>query len=497
MGSIHEKILRTITSHRMFAGGERVAVAVSGGPDSVALLVLLCQLATRFSLTLLVAHYNHQLRGEESDGDEQFVLQLSEKLGLKCIVGSENVHQLAVTSHRNEEAVARECRYQFLKGLSRSEQVEKVALGHTANDQAETFLMRLFRGAGMRGLGSIHPMREGYFVRPLLEITREEVEDFLEEGHLAWRQDSTNRDLRRTRNRIRHELLPLLAENYNSAIVQRLAHTAAQCREEESFLAGIAQDWFEQFHLRVERSEGFGDSVALPTPPLTQLGSPIRRRVIRLAVEAVKGNLLGIDEDHVASIQRLIDVGQSGDLLDLPSGIRVERVFERLHFFSEDPAGRPEYEVVLPVPGSVQIPYRGLVWTSRLIDRAMWRAEEHKEFACGTGNRAGEDGQLPTTACFDYSKISLCLNPAGSGKLIVRNLQPGDRYQPRGSGHVVKVHDLLSACQIAARERTRWPLLIAGDDVVWARGCAESECVAVADSSRQILMITEEHQRGE
>ncbi|MBZ5537129.1 MAG: tRNA lysidine(34) synthetase TilS [Acidobacteriia bacterium] len=497
MGSILEKIQRTIAFHQMFAGGERVAVAVSGGPDSLALLILLSQLAPRFTLTLLVAHFNHQLRGEESDGDEQFVLQLSTKLGLKCVVGSENVHQLAMKNHRNEEAVARGCRYRFLRGLSVSERIEKVALGHTADDQAETFLMRLIRGAGTRGLGAIHPVVGGYFVRPLLEVTRQEVERFLEGEQMTWREDSTNQDLRRTRNRIRHELLPLLAEKYNPRIVERLVHTTAQCRQDESLLAGIAEDWFEQFQSRIGRAEGSGNSLALPVRQLALLDPSIRRRVIRLAVESIKGNLLGIDEDHVDSVQRLIHEGQSGDLLDLPSGLRVERVFEKLHFFSEDPARHPVYEVMLPVPGSVQIPYRDLVWTSRLMDRATWLSEEHKEVDRGTGRRKREDPRLSTTACFDYSKISLCLNPAGSGKLTVRNVQPGDRYQPRGSVHMVKVHDLLYARQVAARERTRWPLLIAGDDIVWARGCAESESVAVADTSHQILMITEERERGE
>jgi tRNA(Ile)-lysidine synthase len=323
------------------------------------------------------------------------------------------------------------------------------------------------------------------------------VERFLKEEHLAWREDSTNRDLRRTRNRVRHELLPLLAEKFNPMIVERLSHTAGQCRQDESFLAGMAWDWFEQFQMRVERSENTGNSLALPTLPLTQLASPIRRRVIRLAVESIKGNLLRIDESHVDSIQRLVDEGLSGDSLDLPSGVRVERVFERLHFFSEDSALRPDYEVVLSVPGSVQIPYRGLVWSSRLMDRAAWLSEDHKGVGGEIHDRTGNGNRFSTTAYFDYSKISLCLNPVGSGKLLVRNLQPGDRYQPRGSAHVVKVHDLLYAHQIAARERTRWPLLIAGDDIVWARGCAESECVAVVDTSRQILMITEEHERGE
>jgi tRNA(Ile)-lysidine synthase len=496
MGSIHEKILRTIASHRMFAGGERVAVAVSGGPDSVALLILLHRLATRFSLTLLVAHFNHQLRGEESDGDEQFVLQLSTKLGLKCVVGSENVHQLAIRKHRNEEAVARECRYRFLKNLSSSEQVEKVALGHTANDQAETFLMRLIRGAGTRGLGSIHPTMGEYFVRPLLEVTRDDVKRFLEEEHYAWREDSSNQDVRRTRNRLRQELLPLLAEKYNPAIVKRLAHTAAQCRQDENFLAGIARDWFERFQLRAETAGDFGGSLALPIRQLTQLPSPIRGRVIRLSVESIKGNLLQIDEGHVDSIQRLVDGGQSGDVLELPSGLRVERVFDRLHFFSEGSIRRLEYELVLPIPGSVHIPHWGLVWSSRLMDRAVWLSEERKEVARAIGPRKEEDSRFSTTACFDYSKISLCLNPAGSGKLMVRNLKPGDRYQPRGSAHVVKVHDLLYARQVAARERSRWPLLIAGDEIVWARGCAESEGAAVADASLQILMITEEHERG-
>ncbi len=497
MDSLYETILRTIASHRMFTGGERVAVAVSGGPDSMALLILLHRLSARFSLSLLVAHFNHQLRGTESEGDEQFVRDVSLKLGLNCVVGTENVHRLALEKHRNEEAVARECRYHFLKNLSVSEHIGRVALGHTANDQAETLLMRLIRGTGTRGLGSIHPVVDDYFVRPLLDVTRTQVERFLSSLNIAWREDSTNLDRRRSRNRIRHELLPLLSEKYNPLIVRQLARTAAQSRLDERFLSRIATAWFDQIPL----TEGSGSDpekcVTLPISELADLDAAIRTRVIRLAIERTKGNLKRIDGEHVESIQRLVDAGQSGDSVNLPLGLHVERVFEKLRFSCGQPEQCPDYEVVLPVPGSVEIPYGGLRWASRLIERGAGSNEGLEPSALESGDSPGKDRHPARVASFDYGEISLCLNLDRSGKLKVRNVRPGDRYQPLGSERPVKVHELLCARRIAASERRRWPLLMAGDEILWARGFAESQKVAVTGRSRQILMIAEEPESGE
>lgn len=489
----------------MFESGDRVAVAVSGGPDSLALLLLLERLASRFSLNLSVAHFNHRLRGEESDGDEQFVREICHKRGLGCVVESADVRAISNSKRINEEAAARECRYQFLRSLARSHHISKVALGHTANDQTETFLMRLIRGAGMHGLASIHPVVDGYFVRPLLDVTREEVEQFLHEKNQAWHEDSSNADRHRTRNRIRHELLPQLAEKYNPAIIRQLAHTAAQCRLDDNFLAQRAQSVFEELRRSVDQREGYcGDrqeckSLSLPIDRLMQLEPAIRTRVLRFAIQAVAANLLKIDESHVNAIQRLCEEGQSGASLDLPRQLRVERVFSCLNFYvsSDKPDRALEYELTLPVPGSVKLPYRALTWRSRLMEREAWLHEKAKKNFGESDKNVRRNQHRVEWACFDYSKIALQLNFNSPGQLKVRNVRPGDHYHPRGRAHEVKVYDLLFERCVAASQRKGWPLLIAGHQILWARGCEENRNVTATSESSQILVVDEVERHGE
>lgn len=503
MSTLYEKILRTIQAHHMFCAGDRVAVAVSGGPDSLALLHLLQRLAPKFSLRLQIAHFNHRLRGAESEGDEQFVREVAERLGLAFFRESAGVRDIAKSKRRNEEATARECRYRFFKQLLDSRRTDKVALGHTANDQAETFLMRLMRGAGTRGLAGIYPVMGGQFVRPLLDATRGEIEQFLRQENLVWREDASNADFERTRNRIRHKLLPELMKNYNPEIVRQLAHTAGQCRQDDAALTQMAAAFSNQWsqliqtpHRQTTSAESH-DAVALPLDKVATLDPALRSRLLRLAFERVNGNLLRIEECHVSAVERLLDSGQSGDVIDLPQRLRVERVFEQVYFYRQ-PADRSDfasYECELSVPGEIVLPHHGLVWRSRLLEGTVWRLEKRKR----TTGKAEKDAQGlrgSVQAALDFSKISLRLGSSDSVTLKVRNLQPGDHYRPRGSRHPLKVADLLSQRHIAVSSRKQWPLLVAGSEVVWVRGCEESQEVAATAESATILVIDEVQERG-
>lgn len=509
MSTLYEKILRTIQAHHMFCAGDRVAVAVSGGPDSLALLHLLQRLAPKFSLRLQVAHFNHRLRGAESDGDEQFVREVAERVGLAFFRESAGVRDIAKSKRRNEEATARECRYRFFKQLLDSRRTDKVALGHTANDQAETFLMRLMRGAGTRGLAGIHPVMDGQFVRPLLDATRGEIEQFLRQENLVWREDASNADVERTRNRIRHKLLPELMKNYNPEIVRQLAHTAGQCRQDDAALTRMATAFSNQWSQSIQTqpavagqtaSAEFHDAVALPLDKVATLDPALRSRLLRLAFERVNGNLLRIEECHVSAVERLLDSGQSGDVIDLPQRLRVERVFEQVYFYRQPADGSDfaSYECELSVPGEIVLPHHGLVWRSRLLEGAVWRHEKRKRTAAKTEKDAqGLRGSVQ--AALDFAKISLRLGSSDSVTLKVRSLQPGDHYRPQGSSppRRVKVADLLSQRHIAVSSRKQWPLLVAGSEVVWVRGCEESQEVAATAESATILVIDEVQERGE
>jgi tRNA(Ile)-lysidine synthase len=503
MPTLEEKIARTISAHRMFESGDHVAMAVSGGADSMALAVILHRLAPRYSMSVSVAHFNHQLRGEESDEDERFVRDFAKKLGLKCVVESSDVRAFAQSRGMNEEAAARQRRYEFLRSLIGSGAANKIALGHTANDQAETFLMRLLRGAGTRGLAAIHPVLENAFVRPLLEATREDVEQFLCNEGLAWREDASNADRTRTRNRIRHELLPLLREQFNPEIVAQLARTAAQCRLDDQFLTQLAAARFNQIRQPLNssgRNTGAEDSregMALPIEGLMQLEPALFGRVVRLAIQTVCGHLFRIDENHVDSVGRLLKQGHSGDVLSLPHHLCVERVFDLLHFSQTPtrPRAGESYELTVPASGVLRLPYPRMTWRIRLLDQTLWQEEGAQESSLKTDKK--RDGEQTHGGCFDYVKIASHLEASGSDHLIVRDARPGDRYQPRGRGHSVKVMDLLAALHVPASHRKGWPVLVAGEKVIWMWCGKEAREVAVSPASHQILVIDEVDERGE
>ncbi len=498
MSGLHEKMVRAIAAHKMFQVHDRVAVAVSGGADSMALLAMLERLSKRYCLSLEVAHFNHQLRGAESDGDEQFVRAFARKLKLHCRVERGDVRAYASAEHLNLEVAARTLRYRFFHALLESGAATKIALGHTANDQAETFLMRLLRGAGTRGLTSVLPVLEGRFVRPLIDVTREEILEFLEQERISWREDSSNHDLHFTRNRIRHELLPSLAKKYNPALVRQLAHTAEQCRIDDAYLSRRARRVFDEIRT-AESGKGLSEAralapskmMALPIAPLRRLDRAILSRIVRLAIQEVKQNLLRIDESHYDAIFKLLEEGQSGETLDLPRGIRVERAFEFLILekATSSPAKENNYELAVPITGRVELPFQGMVWETRLLHPAGGAAKPSKEFNRFAEKEGDGEERRGWRACFDFSKLSSCLKDHKSDTLVVRNVRPGDRYHPRGSAHSIKVFDLLSKRHLAASRRAGWPLLVAGKEIVWALGCAEAKSVAATGKSAQVLVV--------
>ena len=274
-----QNVAKTITGHRMISPGQRVAVACSGGPDSTALLLVLQELAPKLGCTLSVCHFNHRLRGDESQQDERFVRSLADGLGIAFDCARADVRGSAAKARANLEAKARELRYRFFRSLIEARKADRIAVGHTADDQAETVLHRFLRGSGTRGLAGIYPVAEAGIVRPLIEVRRQAVVQWLQARGQSWREDESNRDLRLTRNRIRHELLPILS-GYNPRIVETLAGTGVIARDEESFwerflpevLAGAA---------RVEAGR-----VVLEITALRELQPAVARRVLRWALGA-------------------------------------------------------------------------------------------------------------------------------------------------------------------------------------------------------------------
>jgi tRNA(Ile)-lysidine synthase len=433
------RVVETIHRYRMFEPGQRVGLAVSGGADSVCLLHALSELAPRWDLRLAVLHLNHGLRGEESMQDEEFVRQLAARLGLAATVRAVDVAALP----DNLEQAAREARLEFFRDQLAGGTLDRVAVGHTRDDQAETVLFRFLRGSGSAGLSGIRPATGEGIVRPMLAASRAEVEQYLRERGIAWREDSSNTSPQFARNRIRRQLLPQLEREWNPAIRETFAHTADWAQAEEEYWEAEIQK------LAAERLEERGGAVLARVEQIRELPLAAARRMVRRALERAKGDLRGVDFEHIAAILRMASAPEGHGRVEAP-GIQVIRSFEWLRF-SRRAANRVAaggYCLAAPVPGTVRVPGTGIAISLELIEEAETLEAPDSVYNSGTG-------------CIDWHALS--------GSLEIRNWRPGDHYQPRGSTGDEKIKTLFQKARIPLWERRHWPVVTDGSAIVWAR----------------------------
>jgi tRNA(Ile)-lysidine synthase len=455
------RIAETIARHRMFTPGQKVGVAVSGGADSVCLLYALLELAPRWGLDLSVLHLNHGLRGEESRADAGFVRELAGQLGLPVTIREAGL----AASPDNLEQAARAARLAFFREMIESGAVERVALGHTRSDQAETVLFRFLRGSGTAGLAGIRPVTSGGIVRPLLEVERAEVEQFLRQRGIAWREDSTNRSLRFARNRIRHELLPQLAREWNPAIGETLAHTADWALAEEAYWEA------EIVRLAAQCFTEKDGAILVRADSLTALPLAAARRLVRRAMERMKGDLRGIDFHHIAAVLDLASSAEGSGRVQA-TGLDIFRSFEWLRFGKPRAKGLEgrNYELPVAVPGTVRVPGADTAISLELIEKT--ETSESSEFVYNS-----------EVGCVDWQRLSGCLE--------LRNWRPGDQYQPVGASGEEKVKALFQQARVPLWERRRWPVLTDGSSIVWARRFGPAAGFAAGPGSRVILRIRE------
>src|SRR5580704_215900 len=402
-----ERILATTARHRMLEAGDRVGVGVSGGSDSAALLRILQEVSGQLGILLAVLHFNHGLRGADSDGDEQFVASLASRLQLPFFCGREDVGGVARERRWNLEEAGRRLRYGFFAALVAEGRVDRVAVAHTADDQAETVLARVLRGTGTAGLASIYPVN-GHVVRPLLEVRRAELREYLRNLGQEWREDASNQDQSRLRARLRHQVLPILEREIQPAVVRHLGRLAAISREDEAFWRALTRGRLDAL---VEREGGelrirctdLLDPFAKAPAPFDNLGGEARlavtRRLVRGIVEELRGHCRQWTADHVQRVVDFAAEGSSGFRIELP-GIIVERSFEWLRFSaarqqrkgsvaassaanSADPGGFLRV-VQLGNPGEstvVAVPEIGRRFHLKVVDWHLWRSDTNLDKA--------------------------------------------------------------------------------------------------------------------
>jgi tRNA(Ile)-lysidine synthase len=462
-----ERVVRTIERHRMLAPGQHAGVAVSGGADSVCLLHLLAALVPAWNLRLSVLHLDHGLRGEESREDAEFVGDLAASLGLPFELRRASLDD----ARGNREQAARTARLEFFRDAMNGRSLHRVAVGHTRSDQAETVLFRFLRGAGTAGLAAIRPVTPGGIVRPLLEIGREEIREFLRERGLSWREDSTNASPRFARNRIRHSLLPQLRAEWNPAIETTLAHVADWALAEEAWWEA------ETDRLAAGRLIEQAGRILLSVSALRQLPLACARRLVRRAIERARGGLTGIDFAHTAAVMELA-ARTSGTGICRAPGVRVCRSFDWLCFtaMTDKPPGISGYRLPAPVPGVVALPAEAFSVSLELIENKETSAQ------CECVYNKDVDS-------LDWGRLS--------GPLELRSWRPGDLYQPVGSLSEKKLKVLFQESHVPVWERSSWPVLIDRGSIVWTRRFGPAARVAAGRETVLVLKIREIRNRAE
>ena len=489
---LEQRVLANIRRRKMLSPGDRVGVAVSGGADSVGLLRLLEALRGRLGIALLVVHFDHCLRGTESDADAEFVIELARELGLECVVERGDVLAVASRNKWNLEDAGRRMRYAFFERLVAQRKVNRVAVAHTEDDQAETVLAHLLRGTGLTGLAGIHA-EAGPIIRPLLGERRESLRQYLREIGQSWREDSTNLDVRRMRARVRECLLPMLERDFTSHVTNRLAALAELAREEQIFWTVLLED---RVRTLVQRDDGrlsiaIGDLLApintAPQKSTTTSGqkTPWQRalteRLIRRLYEDVHGTTRGLGLRHVEQVIRLAGESASGSRVELPGDVVVERNFDRLIFSrvadkrqSSGRATRPaplaeyEYAINLPIEGTMNIlvPVLKRRFSLKMID---WPFPER-------------DTKRDCVAL----DADLLRSP-----LILRNWRCGDIYRPLGRRHRAKLKEMFRVRKISSEERLLWPVLESAGNVVWAQGMPVAHDFCAGERTQLGLLIEE------
>jgi tRNA(Ile)-lysidine synthase len=488
-----KRVCETVSRHCMIRAGDRVGLGVSGGADSVAMLRIFAGLRTKLGIFIYVLHFNHQLRGVDADEDERFVRALADQFEFAFVSGRANVAGEAKLERRNVEDAARRLRYKFFNSAAETHGLNRVAVAHTADDQAETVLSHLLRGSGITGLAGIYPVA-GQIIRPLLESNREELREFLRGIGQTWHEDLTNQDTSHMRSRIRHQLIPLLLRDFDSAAVTRLARLAMHAREDETFWRYLEDARFRVMACRESDgaiSVGISDllipmGISAPStgPDSEPAGAAtaLTRRLIRKIYAELRGGREQLTARHVDSVLNLAAKSQSGASISLP-GIIVARLFERLVFRkTESGVGTVQAH---EFPGS----NRGFAYTvkrpEQLNSSSIVVTEIRRRFNLKIVDwPPSPRDTVSSGTALDFERVQW--------PLVLRNWRPGDSYRPQGSSRARKVKRLLLESRIPLNSRASWPTLTSQGKVIWVSGFPVADGLAAHVGTKSGLVIGEE-----
>ncbi len=481
-------VKRTMLSWQVVRPGQGILVAVSGGPDSLALLEVLSVLAPGLGIHLEVAHLDHGLRGKESEADARFVEREAGTRGLAFHHLRLDVGQMAARWKTSVQDAAHRLRHGFLERVRRRQALAFTALGHHMDDQAETLLLHFLRGAGPDGLSGLRPV-DGHLIRPLLDVRKSQIDDFLKERGIEPRVDPSNQDRKYTRNLIRLDILPVLERDLNPALTETLAGSARIMADVSDYLDEVAATTLDSL---AHSSE----PLLLPAPAFTSLHPAVQQSVIRLGFSRVAGDARGLKRRHVEAVRDLWLCARPGSRLDLPRGTRAWVEESQLALGTvrdRDQRQGPAiaaFHYEMQVPGTLSIPEADLSIEARVMDRD----------SIPPGALSGRPGRkepapavrgvplLAREVYIDYNKLDL--------PLVVRNRRPGDWFRPLNLGGTVKVKDFFISNKIQPGARDLIPLVYAGDRLVWIAGFRLDDQFKVNDQTTSVVRLRVAENRG-
>jgi tRNA(Ile)-lysidine synthase len=450
---ILEAVKRTIARHDLLKKNDKVLLAYSGGVDSTGMLAVFLELREPCALDLFLGHFNHRLRSG-ADQDEQFVRKVARDNSLPLFVASEDVRSFAQQNRMNLEEAGRVLRYEFLTRTAQKIGGAKIATGHTLNDQAETFFLRLMRGSGLKGLGSIYPAVEGQIIRPLLDVERKDIEEFVRRKGLSYRDDESNLDRQFRRNKVRLDLIPFIQENFEPEIIRRIGKTVSILQEEDYLLEKLSRHSAEENICREN------EDILLDIESLMTLPRGLARRIVRQFIHGLKGDLREITFDDVESVLNL----EEGESFPLTAELLLIREDGRVFNKPKLPRKIP-YAYDWDGSSPLVLEELNLVIKSEKIRRP--RSFEFDDEA---------------RAYLDEENVRFPLR--------IRNRLDGDRYQPLGAPGHKKLKEIMRAKSIPIQERDKRPVFLSCDEIVWILGLPVAEKYRVREKTKNVVMLT-------
>lgn len=451
------KALDTVKKYNMLTKGDSIVCGVSGGADSTALLLFMCSIREMYNLNIFAVHVHHGIRGKEADDDCRFVEKLCQSLDVPLTVKKYDIIKISKQSGLSEEETGRKARYYEFKKECEKHENCKIAVAHNMNDQAETVLMRLCRGAGLSGLCGIRPVR-GNIIRPLLFCSRSEIEDYLKDEKQGFRNDSTNFIEEYTRNKIRLRVLPYLEKNINSAAAKNIANAASILTEDELFIENVADKAFKNVLI-----EACKEKAVLDADKFSVYDRVIQKRIIRKAAGIVKSDIKDISNIHIDEVLKLSTMDKGH--FDLPNGIKADARYGKISLsLNSDVSESTEYSYELTEDNIIYVKEAGLFFE---LTRKNKKNESNFNYLY--------------TKSFDYDKII--------GVVHVRTRKENDKISINKNGNSKKIKKLFIDCKIPSEKRDSISLIAFSNEVIWAVGIRSGTYYEATESTKNVCYI--------